>query len=742
MIALLYDLVYGIPICLLMLLGGYRYWLGESLGVGAVVFAVVAFLFLVGLRHVSGKVRMMLLGLPIALGIGLLMVKRPDKQPQFWTEHVWVAGILLAAMGIYVFVRALNRFPALKVAGALALTGMLAVLMINGIKPEKWMVVLSFLIILCTLVELVHRGWSRSGYTGKREHFLYLLPFLIVWSIPVYLLPAPEHPFEWKLARQLWERAEEGVLQLTQKWFHGEDEDYEDVVIGFSDRGGLAGELGRDVKEVMELTCGWEPGAKVYLAGKVFDTFDGKEWSSSNLSDDRDRILDMLETLAAIRQYDYIHTTDYVKSVDLTVQYSEFTTKYMFTPLKSIVVSMESEEPFWEEKLIGRGGDLLFPTQRGYGTRYQLRSYRLNRNTEMFSRLLREPGTVINRESWEKTLAEFDLSGQNAYSYEKLQNHQQLIEEYYHNVGTLSENCKAYLEKVLEGYEEPSERLKRIEEMLQSFSYTENPGKLSASIRSDVDFLDAFLLEKREGYCSHFATAFVLLARAEGFPARFVQGFCVPTGASGTYPVTSDLAHAWPEVYFEGLGWIPYEPTPGYRANTSWMTSEERQLQRGGNYPDFSAEEEVEDEFEVPEELQNREEKSHHLYVILIPVGMVLLFLALFVMVNRVLMKYRYEHLPPQDRFHVLCKRNLKLLSKMGFPLTGEKTLEELAREAGQSFEMKKLSFLPLYENFLYGKEKIDHSDLQTAVDCNKSLLAELKIRRGKIIYFLALFEN
>lgn len=745
MISLLYDLVYGIPLCLLALVGGYSIRGTESPGIGAGVLAVVSLLFFICLRHLSGKIRIMLMGLPTALGVGLLLVKRPDRQPQFWVDNAWMAGIVLMAVLVYAFVRAMNRCFPVKVVGAVALFGMLLILLTNRMNrmiPEKWVTVLSFFLIVCVMVELVHRNWKRTGYTEVTVHLVYLLPFLLLWSVLIYLIPAPEQPYNWKLVKQIWERAEEGVHQLTQKWFHGEDEDYEDVVIGFSDRGGLAGELSGDADEVMKLTCGWDPGPKVYLVGKVFDTFDGKEWSCQNVSEDRDRILDTLETLAAVKQYDSIHALDYIKPVDLTVEYSDFTTKYMFTPAKSVLLPMEEEAAFRDEELLYRGGDILFPTQQGYRTRYEIQSYRLNNNAEMFSRLLREHDIVIERESWEKTLAEFDLSGQNAYSYERLQSHQQLIEEYYHRVGPLSENSKAYLEKVLEGYEDPLERLCRIEEMLQSFTYTENPGKLSSTIQRDVDFLDDFLLDKREGYCSYFATAFVLLARVEGFPARFVQGFCVPAGASGTYPVTSDLAHAWPEVYFEGLGWIPFEPTPGYRTNTSWMTSEERQLQRGGNYPDFSAEEEAEDEFEVPEELQNKAEKGQKLYMILIPVGMVFLFLVLFVTVNRMLMRYRYKRLSLPDQFKVVCKRNLKILTKMGFPLTGEKTLEELAREAGQSLEMENLSFLPLYENFLYGKEKIDHSDLQVALVCNESLLAELKKRSGKIRYFLALLEN
>jgi hypothetical protein len=68
----------------------------------------------------------------------------------------------------------------------------------------------------------------------------------------------------------------------------------------------------------------------------------------------------------------------------------------------------------------------------------------------------------------------------------------------------------------------------------------------------------------RRGYAEQFAAAFAVLARAKGYPTRVAVGYLLDrkraTGA-GTYVVTSANAHAWPEVHFEGLGWVPFEPT-------------------------------------------------------------------------------------------------------------------------------------------------------------------------------------
>lgn len=100
--------------------------------------------------------------------------------------------------------------------------------------------------------------------------------------------------------------------------------------------------------------------------------------------------------------------------------------------------------------------------------------------------------------------------------------------------------------------------------------YTLSPGRTP----SNRDFVNYFLLENKKGYCSHYATAGVVLARMCGIPARYAEGYIItaddfthaPQTADGRYSieVKDSRAHAWAEIYIEGLGWIPFEFTPGY----------------------------------------------------------------------------------------------------------------------------------------------------------------------------------
>ncbi len=78
----------------------------------------------------------------------------------------------------------------------------------------------------------------------------------------------------------------------------------------------------------------------------------------------------------------------------------------------------------------------------------------------------------------------------------------------------------------------------------------------------NLDSLTAFL-QSRRGYCVQFATAMVMMARAEGIPARMAIGFLPGRIDNGVYTVSSTDAHTWPELYFPGAGWVRFEPTPG-----------------------------------------------------------------------------------------------------------------------------------------------------------------------------------
>ncbi|WP_210634371.1 transglutaminase TgpA family protein [Streptomyces sp. GESEQ-13] len=81
-------------------------------------------------------------------------------------------------------------------------------------------------------------------------------------------------------------------------------------------------------------------------------------------------------------------------------------------------------------------------------------------------------------------------------------------------------------------------------------------------VGSGAQAIARFLKEKR-GFCVHYSFAMASMARSLGIPARIAVGFAPGTPqADGTVSVAMRDAHAWPELYFEGVGWTRFEPTP------------------------------------------------------------------------------------------------------------------------------------------------------------------------------------
>lgn len=107
----------------------------------------------------------------------------------------------------------------------------------------------------------------------------------------------------------------------------------------------------------------------------------------------------------------------------------------------------------------------------------------------------------------------------------------------------------------------PYEAALALQDHLRAFTYDL---EVQSGHRSDL--LERFLFETQRGYCEQFAGAYAAMARAIGLPARvavgFTQGVVDPADPT-LFHVRGEHAHAWPEVFLAGAGWVSFEPTPG-----------------------------------------------------------------------------------------------------------------------------------------------------------------------------------
>ena len=93
---------------------------------------------------------------------------------------------------------------------------------------------------------------------------------------------------------------------------------------------------------------------------------------------------------------------------------------------------------------------------------------------------------------------------------------------------------------------------------------------------ADMDFV-AHFLETKTGYCTYYASAMTVMARTLGIPARYVEGYQLPKNTASGEPVTvtQKEAHAWTEIYFKGVGWIPVDVSSEYINNLSPPANED-----------------------------------------------------------------------------------------------------------------------------------------------------------------------
>jgi transglutaminase-like putative cysteine protease len=116
----------------------------------------------------------------------------------------------------------------------------------------------------------------------------------------------------------------------------------------------------------------------------------------------------------------------------------------------------------------------------------------------------------------------------------------------------------ALARRLAAGATSPYAVVARVEQFLhEGFSYNLDPPRSAYPLVS-------FLLREHTGYCQQFSGAMALLLRLDGIPARVAAGFAAGTRnpATGAFEVTAQDAHAWVEAYFEGIGWVPFDPTP------------------------------------------------------------------------------------------------------------------------------------------------------------------------------------
>lgn len=214
------------------------------------------------------------------------------------------------------------------------------------------------------------------------------------------------------------------------------------------------------------------------------------------------------------------------------------------------------------------------------------------------------------------------------------------------------------------------------------------------------------------------------------------------------------MAHAWPEVYFEGKGWIPFEPTPGYgiRRYPAEPEKEGKKEENAVKRKELAAEKDVLDDSELSDDEEEEERKERDKKVqevkraaawiticglLILAVGMLLF------VIDRLSEKYREKRRSTAEKYKRAVLLNMQILSMLGFERERSETYHELIEriEKGEDGEAIPTAFIAAYENILYGTREIGERELKECLAQREGLMQILRKKKGRryVFYWLRL---
>ena len=273
--------------------------------------------------------------------------------------------------------------------------------------------------------------------------------------------------------------------------------------------------------------------------------------------------------------------------------------------------------------------------------------------------------------------------------------------------------------------------ISRVRTMLSTMaSYTESPQALPSKEKS---FARWFLSDAREGNSAYFATAATLAFRAQGIPARYVEGYrasakeldAAVADNGGKLSLTSKDAHAWVEVYMDGLGWTPVEVTAGFYTQKVDADSviSVREAQSSGKGSEVLQGESVAGEYDPQDDQREQSTLSPVKVAVeaLLIVLALLLIAALVLLVERFLRIARRKKLiESEDQAVSVPALYSYLAAVMGaskVPFDATKPLDAIDVFAGVFADIDPLEYkraIAIHQSYAFGARKLRPNEMRT----------------------------
>ena len=456
---------------------------------------------------------------------------------------------------------------------------------------------LCYVLIALTKVMFLLR-YGKQGLPYCREMLIYLVPFYLLFGVICIKLPKKETPLQWKWLTSIENEMSHIGKQLEAtrlyELFWQQFQDLEDYVdekgeaydipfaqldlgldnerLDFEDRRFAGEPIQFTDEELFSIEVDKEIKQVIYLAGDEKAYYEGSAWMHE--TEERkminDPAYDAMETIYGLAHFGADHWQNMIMPKTLRVHYSKINTRLLFYPRSTWQIA--DQKPFEIQQ--SKSGRMEWMIRTDQERSYTALYYEINSESRLFR-------------SWMMALDHFsyleDQTDVIAYANEQ----GFILPDLFKGMSNdeirstlwlrAEENKKRYVQlpedfpvriqhlaaEITEGAGTDYEKVMLLAQYLKSgsYTYTRTPG----FVPDDQDFVDYFLFTSPSGYCSHYASALVLMARSIGIPARYVEGYAISPSVKKTCAVKDSFAHAWAEIYREGFGWIPVEATPaGY----------------------------------------------------------------------------------------------------------------------------------------------------------------------------------
>ncbi len=451
--------------------------------------------------------------------------RKPVKDPLFFVAIVCLAFWLLSVAAGYWAARHRNVMAGILPSGiVMVVIQVYANYQLHG----SWWLGVYLLIALLLIGRMYYleseKGWSERRVYVNDEAWPNILgglfaavavTILIAWAFPTSISSVQGATDAWtRMTRSMRDRLANAVSSLNGP--------YGRPGLNFY---GAALALGQEAAQgdspvfTVEVLKNPESVLRYYWRGRVYDTYQSGQWTISPSP-----TLDFNPASGDLRVADIEGRTQ--AQLRFTLQLP--TQSLLYAPSEPEWVSRPASVDFTPVEL-GLHDVLAWQAKQALtnGDRYEVRSEVGNPSVEQLR------SAIVVYPKW-------------------------IYDRYLQVPDSLRPQFEALAQKVTEGRTTPYDKAVAIT------SYLRANLKYSTSVPAAPEGKDPVqwvLFDYKQGFCNYYASAEVLMLRSVGVPARLAVGFAQGEYQNGKYTVRRRDAHAWPEVFFPGWGWMAFEPT-------------------------------------------------------------------------------------------------------------------------------------------------------------------------------------